>query len=116
MDTILRTLATFGVFAAMLVSGPLLAAPINCATAKRADEVAVCTIPGMAEVDRNVDAMFQRLMSVLDAPGRAEWQKSQREFIADRRNCGRETDCIRLTYRARSQELRAALREYGIKV
>src|SRR4051795_10554002 len=88
------------------------AASINCATDKQPDEVAVCTIPGMVEVDRNVDAFYQKLMGALDARGRAELVKAQRQFLAERRKCGRETDCIRVTYRGRAQELQAALREH----
>ena len=97
--------------AATLVNGAAFAAPINCATDRQPDEVAVCTIPGMVEVDRNVDRFYGELMRRSNPAARAAVQKDQRQFLADRRKCGREPDCIRLTYRARSQELQAALRE-----
>jgi uncharacterized protein len=97
--------------AASFLTNAACADPINCAKDKRPDEVAVCTIPGMVEVDRNVDGFYRTLMGRLQGPARTALVKTQREFLAERRKCGGETDCIRLTYRARSQELQAAIRE-----
>jgi uncharacterized protein len=109
MSASLKTI--LAAIAATLAASAANAAPINCATDKHPDEIAVCTIAGMVEVDRNVDGFYRELMGKLVPAKRAALRKSQREFLAERRKCGNETDCIRLTYRARSQELRSDLRD-----
>ncbi|MFW8635302.1 hypothetical protein [Cribrihabitans pelagius] len=76
---------------------------INCATAQTLSAQAVCTHPGLAELDRSMAALLQRL-GTGGAAGSGLAQ-GQAAWSARMAGCGSVPDCIAGHYRARLQQL-----------
>jgi uncharacterized protein len=85
-----------------------------CSEARHADERTVCTTPGMVRIDRNMNREYQQLMSELGFYGRSRLRAHQREWLAERRACGKDVTCVRLAYRERMQTFRSIAKRRGI--
>jgi uncharacterized protein len=82
----------------------------NCATAKRAVEKAICSDPGLAKLDRDINGVFLRVIA--DQPNRRDALKltqQQRDFIAKRNaSFGKRGYDLRAAMEARLKALTGA--------
>ena len=109
-----RTSTAAIAMAALVIASSAADAASFCRDARHADERTVCRTPGMMRVDRNMNRDYQRLMSEMGFFGRARLRARQREWLADRRECGNDATCVRLAYRERMQTFRSIARRRGI--
>jgi uncharacterized protein len=100
--------------ATLMIASSTADAARFCQKARHADERTVCRTPGMVRVDRHMNREYQQLMSELGFFGRARLQARQREWLAERRDCGNNPTCVRLAYRERLQTFRSIARRKGI--
>ena len=100
--------------AALAIASSAADAASFCREAQHADERTVCRTPGMVRVDRNMNREYQRLRSELGFFGRARLRAQQREWLAERRECGNDATCVRLAYRERMQTFRSIARRRGV--
>lgn len=77
----------------------------NCANARTFGEIAVCNDPGLASLDRQMAAQFNRAISNADPGERALLDRTRLRFLAYRDGC-RSNDCIAEAYRGRMREIR----------
>jgi len=76
----------------------------NCQSARSRSEIAVCNDSGLAALDRQMAAQFNRAISEADGGQRGVLQNTRGRFIAFRDRC-RSDDCIADTYRGRMREI-----------
>ncbi len=82
----------------------------NCANARTRGELAVCSDPGLAALDRQMAAQYGAAFASSDRRTRAELERSRGRFLAFRDQCP-SNDCIADTYRGRMREIRDILDE-----
>ncbi|HVF36338.1 MAG TPA: hypothetical protein VNA29_00160 [Sphingomicrobium sp.] len=76
----------------------------DCSNARTRGEVAVCEDPGLAALDRQMAAQYQRAVAATD-PQRRQWLRSTRDsFLRYRDRCG-SSACIAEAYRGRMREI-----------
>ena len=104
-----------------LAAGPAMAASFNCAKAAKPDEIAVCSDPGLGDLDVKMATLFGVRMEIpmmMGAKGAA--QDEQRAFLDQRGGCGGNIACIGEAYRERiavlNQEISAAMQDYCVKM
>ena len=102
------------VFAAFVATTGAANAASFCAEARHADERTICHTPGMVRVDANMNRYYHKLMGELGTFSRWRLRARQRQWLAERHACGRDTTCIRLAYRERVHTLRAIADRRGI--
>ena len=84
---------------------PVAASPsFNCRDARTRGELAVCNVPGLAALDRQMAAQFNTAMSRADPEERALLQRTRSRFLAYRDGC-RSDACIADAYRGRMREI-----------
>ncbi len=76
----------------------------NCEYARTRGEIAVCNDSGLAALDRQMAAQFNRAISGADAGQRGVLQNTRSRFITVRERC-RSDDCIADTYHGRMREI-----------
>lgn len=76
----------------------------NCRNARRYGEIAVCSDPGLASLDRQMAAQFHRAASAASPGARTMLQRSRTRFLRDRDAC-RSHACVAQTYRERIGEI-----------
>jgi hypothetical protein len=86
-------------------SRPTASPSFNCANARTRGEIAVCNNPGLAGLDRQMAAQFNRAMSEADAGERALLQRTRARFLGYRDSC-RSESCMADAYRGRIAEIR----------
>ena len=77
----------------------------NCQSARTRGEIAVCRDPGLASLDRQMAAQFNRAVSDGDAEQRALLRSTRTRFLSYRDSC-RSDSCIADAYRGRMREIR----------
>lgn len=76
----------------------------SCGAARTRGEIAVCEDPGLASLDRQMAAQFNRAMSEADGGKRALLQRTRNRFLSYRDSC-RSDSCIADAYRGRMREI-----------
>ena len=76
----------------------------NCQLARTRGEIAVCNDAGLAGLDRQMAAQFNRALSQGDAGERALLQRTRNRFLTYRDAC-RSDSCIADAYRGRMREI-----------
>ena len=88
------------------MSRPATASPsFNCRSARTRGEIAVCSDPGLAALDRQMAAQFSTAMAQGDSRQRSLLQRTRNDFLRYRDNCP-TNGCIAETYRGRMREIR----------
>ena len=77
----------------------------NCTNARSRGEVAVCSDPGLAALDRQMAARFGSALSDADPEQRALLTRTRDSFLRYRDQCDSNA-CVAETYRGRMQEIR----------
>lgn len=101
--------AAFAAVLALMLSAPASAASFDCATAKAADEAAVCGNCDLAQLDVKMATLYGVLGHLVPMGQRADIQDAQRGFLAQRARCGGDAACLGTAYRARIGELEQGL-------
>ena len=76
----------------------------DCADARTRGEQAVCADAGLATLDRQMAAQFNRSMGIADEEQRALLQRTRARFLSYRDSC-RSNGCIADAYRGRMREI-----------
>ena len=76
----------------------------DCGNARTRGEIAVCSDAGLATLDRQMAAQFNRAMGVASSDQRAILQRTRSRFLAYRDSCG-GNGCIADAYRGRMREI-----------
>lgn len=99
-------LAAFGL--ALVVGLPAFAAPsFDCAKAGSDVEHAICELPELQWLDRQMARLYGFVKAAADEKGRAALVQAQRAFIAERDACEPTYFCIQAAYHARLKQLSA---------
>jgi uncharacterized protein YecT (DUF1311 family) len=85
--------------------GPAADPSFNCDNARTRGEIAVCTDPGLANLDRQMASQFNYALSGADAEQRAILGQTRDRFLRFRDNCS-SSSCIADAYRGRIREIR----------
>jgi uncharacterized protein len=83
----------------------LPAQSFDCRDARRADEVAICENPDLAELDMQMSRIYFSSLNRLNIRDRDQLRHEQIEWLGDRQDCGSDVDCLRRIYRERINEL-----------
>lgn len=94
---------------ALVLAAPASAASFDCATARAADETAVCGNCDLAQLDVKMATLYGVLGHLVPMGQRSDLQDAQRGFLAQRANCGGDDGCLGKAYRARIGELEQSL-------
>lgn len=99
-------LAAFGL--ALVAAAPASAAPsFDCAKAASDVEHAICELPELQWLDRQMARLYGFVKAAADEKGRAALVQAQRAFIAERDACEPTYFCIQAAYHARLRQLGA---------
>ena len=77
----------------------------NCRDARTRGEIAVCSDPGLAALDRQMAAQFSTALAQADSRQRSLLQRTRADFLRYRDNCP-SSACITQTYQGRMREIR----------
>ena len=87
------------------ISRPAVANPsFDCDAARTRGEIAVCSDPGLAALDRQMAGQFNSAMSRGDAQQRSLLQRTRGRFLSYRDRCA-TNQCVAETYRSRMREI-----------
>jgi uncharacterized protein len=89
----------------LLTPSVLPAQSFDCREARRADEVAICEDPDLAELDMQMSRIYFSLLNRSNRLDRDQLRREQMEWLGDRQDCGDDVDCLRRIYRERINEL-----------
>ena len=81
----------------------------NCSAARSSGEVAVCSDPGLAALDRRMASQFNSAMSSADPEQRTLLIRTRDSFLRYRDQCA-NNECIAQTYQGRMREIRDIMR------
>ncbi|WP_454914681.1 lysozyme inhibitor LprI family protein [Xanthobacter sediminis] len=95
--------------AAGWLAGPAAAASFDCATARAADEKAVCASCDLEQLDVKMSTLYGVITKLVAMGQRGDIQDAQRAWLSRRALCGGDAACLRQAYNARIQELEAGL-------
>jgi len=76
----------------------------DCGDARSRSEIAVCNDPGLASLDRQMAAQFNRALTEADRSQRRLLERTRNRFLSYRDRCG-SNQCIAETYRSRMREI-----------
>lgn len=76
----------------------------DCGNARTRSEVAVCSDPGLAALDRQMAAQFNRSLMDADRRQRRLLERTRDRFLSYRERCA-NSQCIAETYRSRMREM-----------
>jgi hypothetical protein len=85
----------------------------SCFLDRNPDEQAICQSATLSEKDVKLAALYQELRQKLPAEKFQPIHDAEVAWVASRRNCGDEINCINQLYDTRLTELEAALRAAG---
>ncbi len=77
----------------------------NCSKAASAVKKAICGDNGLAALDVQLSRTYQSLKTTLSADQFARVRNSQRQWMAQRENCGASVSCISQAYQSRLNQL-----------
>lgn len=93
----IRTRAALAVLFTMAIAGDAAAqASFDCSKATTPTELTVCGDPGLASIDRQLDAAYNAALA--NAPNDRALRQSQREWVRDLQLCGEDPFCIEESY------------------
>jgi uncharacterized protein len=81
----------------------------NCKYATGLDEVAICNSSALARLDRQLQGLFNTLMTTIDSSDQVLLRDTERRWLIKRGACGSDTACIAGQYQARIVQLAALL-------
>lgn len=91
---------------ALMATTTAAAAPsFSCKKAKRATEKAICQSDYLQLLDRQMALLYAYALKYPHGYSRAELQREQRAFLAERNGCGWDDACIEAAYNARNEFL-----------
>ena len=96
-----------------LAGGTADAASFPCDKAEAPDEKAICAHLPLNDRDVEMATRFEILKAVLPMGGQSKLKEDQETWLAERRTCGAEVECLRTTYDARLKVLRGVLSEFA---
>lgn len=96
-----------------LAGGSAQAASFPCDKAEAADEKAICAHLPLNDRDVERATRFEILKAVLPMGGQSKLREDQEAWLAERRTCGAEVECLRNLYEARLKVLRGVLSEFA---
>jgi uncharacterized protein len=108
----LRTAPALALLLAHL-GGPAHAASFPCDKAEAPDEKAICAHLPLNDRDVEMATRFEILKAVLPMGGQSKLKEDQESWLAERRTCGAEVECLRTLYDARLKVLRGVLAEFA---
>ena len=76
----------------------------DCRVARTGGEIAVCRNEGLAALDRQMAAQYQRAIAAANPAERNLLQRTRDDFLRYRDRCG-NNDCVASTYRGRMREI-----------
>lgn len=76
----------------------------NCRYARTRGEIAVCSDPGLASLDRQMAAQFNGAMAAATPAQRRLLQRTRSRFLGYRDSCG-SSNCMANTYQSRMREI-----------
>ena len=91
--------------------GGALAASFDCEQARTADEVAICQDRGLSDLDVRMATLFEVVTSLVAMGQRGAIRDDQRDWLAERGDCGADRSCLRQSYRKRIGVLESVLDE-----
>ena len=91
---------------ACLVPSLAQAQSFNCRYARSPDEVLICQDRHLSRLDEVLSRTYFRLRNGLYGRERRRLRASQRRWLASRRDCGRDYECVEAHYRSRIRYLR----------
>jgi uncharacterized protein len=97
-----------------LAAGPGRAAsyaPLDCAKATTAAEIAVCKSYALGQDEARLATLYGIVISLVAMGQKGDIVDSQRRWVAAREACASDAECLSRTYRTRIQELTRALDE-----
>jgi uncharacterized protein len=77
----------------------------NCHRARSADEITICHNPELAEMDNTLAYLYSTVRKQLRPSARKNFQQDEAYWLQQRRDCGRDQDCIRDAYQNRTDQL-----------
>jgi hypothetical protein len=80
----------------------------NCRYARRYGEIAVCSDPGLASLDRQMASQFHRAASAASPGARTMLQRSRTRFLKARDSC-RSHACVAQAYQQRINEINSIM-------
>ncbi|THV25445.1 lysozyme inhibitor LprI family protein [Peteryoungia ipomoeae] len=93
-----------------LLPTPAGAASFDCSKADlAADEKAICETPALNDMDVRMVTTFELLRELLPMGSRTAMEERQISWLAERKACEGNTDCISTAYAGRIQELKKAV-------
>jgi uncharacterized protein len=101
---------SFSIFALLILGAvevPSQAASFDCTKARLADERAVCASRELSEMDVEMAVRFETLTGLVAMGTRGDMGDEQRAFLAARRRCKADTNCLTRAYRARIAVLKS---------
>ena len=96
-----------------LVGGSAHAASFPCDKAEAPDEKAICAHLPLNDRDVEMATRFEILKAVLPMGGQSKLREDQETWLAERRTCAADVECLRTTYDARLKVLRGVLAEFA---
>jgi uncharacterized protein YecT (DUF1311 family) len=81
----------------------------NCSNARSAGEIAVCSDPGLAALDRRMASQFRSAMADASPEQRAILNQTRDSFLRYRDQCP-DNSCVAETYKGRMREIRDIMR------
>ena len=88
-----------------VVASSAHAQSFNCRYARQPDEIRICQDPTLRELDERLSVRFFRLRNTLSPREQARLDRSQRDWLSRRAQCGSDPDCIEDEYRSRLDRL-----------
>jgi len=78
----------------------------NCNYAKTPDEVLICQVPRLSDLDERMSSLYFRLRNSLSGRPLRTLDADQKEWLAERMACGRDIACIAEAYGRRIRQLK----------
>jgi uncharacterized protein len=106
--------------AVALAFGPASAHPwqakpsFDCRYARTPDEITVCQTPDLAQMDVWLATTYSTVRDQLNASARLRFKQDELSWLAQRRQCGFDKDCIKQVYQSRIDELNAITAGLGL--
>jgi uncharacterized protein len=97
-----------------LAAGPGRAdnyAPLDCAKAKSASEIAVCKSYALGQDEARMATLYGIVISLVAMGQKGDIVDSQRRWVATREACASDAECLFRAYRTRIEELTRTLDE-----
>jgi uncharacterized protein len=110
----MRRFATGVLLSVWALYGEANAQAFNCAFAKQADELTICRDASLGALDEQMAIRFFKIRQQLPTEGQAPLRAGQKDFLARRKFCGTDGDCIDGMYRERLETLCSLANEYGV--